>query len=140
MTNTDADGGIYWNLLSTETRKTIDDQVEYSINIVDPDWHIYNESNQNNQKLPSFFSSWLIPNMNWNQEQIKAVLIYNNEVYTSNILTFTNQKKVVDTSILEATQAFTIVCNDGTNGNYRLYGQTNMIMDLSQSRKLRKII
>ena len=122
-----------WALLSTQTK---DDLI-----IADADWLIYNDSNIENRKYPEFFSTWLFPNLSVSTEQIKAVIIYNNKAYTSNILKFENGNEVINIPSIEAVQALTLRYSDkGLNGNYQLYGQNNLIIEESQARAVHNFI
>jgi len=49
----------------------------------------------------------------------------------SNILSFTNREEVVSKPTVDAVTALTIVCDDGSNGNYMIYNQGGDILDNS---------
>lgn len=119
----DSYSGVYWKYLSTQNN------TEYLIQ--DEDWIKYNENNEEDIN-PTFFTSYLFPNYDKAQEQIKAILIYNGQVLRSNILTFTNEKEVVNDATLDAinsVNALQIHCSDGTFGNYRIYGDNNYLVN-----------
>lgn len=119
----DSYSGVYWKYLSTQNN------TEYLIQ--DEDWIKYNENNEEDIN-PTFFTSYLFPNYDKAQEQIKAILIYNGQVLRSNILTFTNEKEVVNDATLDAinsVNALQIHCSDSTFGNYRIYGDNNYLVN-----------
>lgn len=80
----------------------------------------------------SFFSIELSPDVTLQEEKIKAIVIYKGHPYRSNILTLTNEKEVVSKPTVDAVQALSIVCEDNTYGNYRIYGQNGSLLDMSE--------
>lgn len=80
----------------------------------------------------SFFSIELSPDVTLQEEKIKAIVIYKGYPYRSNILTLTNEKEVVSKPTVDAVQALSIVCEDNTYGNYRIYGQNGSLLDMSE--------
>ena len=80
----------------------------------------------------SFFSIELSPDVTLQEEKIKAIVIYKGQPYRSNILTLTNEKEVVSKPTVDAVQALSIVCEDNTYGNYRIYGQNGSLLDMSE--------
>lgn len=119
----DSYSGVYWKYLSTQNN------TEYLIQ--DEDWIKYNENNEEDIN-PTFFTSYLFPNYDKAQEQVKVILLYNGQVLRSNILTFTNEKEVVNDATLDAinsVNALQIHCSDGTFGNYRIYGDNNYLVN-----------
>ena len=72
-------------------------------------------------------------------EQIKAIAIYQDKVYVSNILVFSNDKQVVNDATVDAIKALTLVCKDLKNGlryetygNYFIYDFSNNLIDRGQ--------
>ena len=132
-----ADGysGVYWKYLSKQF-KNEEGVWEYTLD--DPAFEDWNKNTDVLYRKPSFFTTWLLPDVTLQQEQLKAILLYNDEVYYSNILTITNEKEVVSKPTVDAVQALSINCEDSTFGNYRIYNQGNMLIDLSQSSVVRK--
>lgn len=115
--------GVYWT--------------NFGIQKVDADGNISYEP-QNN-KL-GFMSNTFVPDYNLVQEQIKAIIIYNNKPYASNILTFTNDEEIVNKPTLDAIargSALSIWCDDDTYGNYLIYQLGNRLIDNMQSKKIR---
>jgi hypothetical protein len=49
-------------------------------------------------------------------------LIYGDKAYHSNVLRFENQKEVISQATVDALSALSIRCDDGTSGNYFVYG------------------
>lgn len=86
-----------------------------------------------------FFKTTLNPDVTLQDEKIKAIIIYNNTPYRSNILTLTNEDEVVSKPTVDAVQALSIVCGDESYGNYRIYGQNGQLLDSSQ-RKIERIL
>ena len=130
----DSYSGVYWKYLSTQNN------TEYLIQ--DEDWIKYNENNEEDIN-PAFFTSYLFPNYNTAQEQVKAILLYNNQVLRSNILTFTNEKEVINDATLNAinsVNALTIHCDDNTFGNYRIYGDNNYLVNNGDAGIERKFV
>lgn len=140
----DAYSGIYWKNLSKQ--ETI--QGTSSYNILDEDWEIYNKTcTAGFRRDPGFFSTWLIPDTTLQEEQIKAIIIYKNQPYRSNILSCRNDYEVVSKPTVDAVQALSIQCVDGvtaegepisTFGNYRIYNQGNSLLDAAQANIPRK--
>lgn len=117
--------GAYWKKLAVVKFEKEKEPVR---EILDEDW-------KNSDKVgeTDYFTAWLFPNIALQNEQVKAIIIYNNQVYRSNILTFQNDQEVVNQTTLNATQALSIVCEDGSFGNYYLYNPGNSIIDNSHS-------
>lgn len=124
--------GVFWQHLSTQ-------KIDGTIDIIDQTLKEYNDEHPNYPKLPGFLSTWLIPNFNLQNEKVKAVLIYNNKAYHSNILEFTNQNEILNTSTIEAVQALSLKCDDKTDGIYKIYDSTNMLMDITQAQVKRTL-
>lgn len=142
--------GVYWKNLSKQTKT--ENGFEYEI--LDNDWKIYNQTCTAGYKRdPEFFTTWMIPDTTLQQEQIKAIIIYKNQPYRSNILVCRNKNEVVSKPTVDAVQALSIVCVDkegqnddgstlteSTYGNYRIYGQNGSLLDYAQSNMKRKWI
>ena len=142
--------GVYWKNLSKQTKT--ENGFEYQI--LDNDWNIYNQTCTAGYKRdPEFFTTWMIPDTTLQQEQIKAIIIYKNQPYRSNILVCRNKNEVVSKPTVDAVQALSIVCVDkevqgddgstlteSTYGNYRIYGQNGSLLDYAQSNIKRKWI
>lgn len=79
------------------------------------------------------FNYTLNPDVNKQQEKIKAIIIYEgNAPYRSNELIFNNEEQLPPSKEAQhIASALNIVCNDGTKGNYFLYGQGRRIKDQS---------
>lgn len=115
--------GVYWT--------------NFGIQKIDADGNVSYEP-QNNTL--GFMSNTFVPDYNLVQEQIKAIIIYNNKPYASNILTFTNDEEIVNKPTLDAIargSALSIWCDDDTYGNYLIYQLGNRLIDNMQSKKIR---
>lgn len=101
----------------------------------------------NDEENPKDFNYILNPNINkMESEQIKVIALYQDKVYNSNILTFTNEKEVVNDATIEALKALTLVCKDVrgtdngqklrrlTEGNYFIYTEGNNLIDQAESQ------
>ena len=127
--------GIYWKLLSTQVWDNKDFKFKYEIK--DDDWI----KTENSAIKPDFLTSWIIPNTKSPSEKVKAVILYNNQIYRSEILEFTNENEVYSNEgILDEIQdtiknmtALTIQCDDYSNGNYFIYDESYRLIDGSQS-------
>ena len=129
--------GVYWKNLSKQ--EVIQGTSAY--NILDEDWEIYNKTcTVGYRRDPGFFSTWMIPDTTLQEEQIKAVLIYKNQPYRSNILVCRNEDEVVSKPTVDAVQALSVSCDDDTFGNYRIYNQGNSLIDSAQANIQRKWI
>lgn len=109
--------------------------------ILDNEWIEYNQSAElGYYRQPSENKTWLIPDITLAEESIKAIISYctepgneNTRKYlVSNILNFTNREEVVSKPTVDAVTALTIVCDDGSNGNYMIYNQGNELLDNAQ--------
>ena len=81
------------------------------------------------------------PDVNKQQEKIKAIVIYEgNTPYRSNELIFENEEQLPPSEEAQhIMSALNIVCDDGTKGNYFLYGQGCRIKDQSHATKERTL-
>lgn len=82
----------------------------------------------NDKNIKSFTYSFN-PNIKKSDEKIKAVLIFEEQVLESNILTFTNEKEVVNDATKDFLAGLNIWCADGTYGNYYIYDPGNKILE-----------
>lgn len=93
-----------------------------------------------------------IPDVNNQQEKIKAVILYNIEKdettntlksgipYHSNELVFENQEILPPGETAQhIANALQIIVDDGTNGNYLIYGQDNSIKDTKWGDEVRTL-
>lgn len=67
-------------------------------------------------------------------EQFKVIILYQNRVMRSEVLSFLNEREVVNQATLDAFQALTIHCEDNTYGNYLIYNRNNTLLDRAESR------
>lgn len=94
--------------------------------------------------LTNFLTHFFDPNIKNQREQIKVVGLITNEIqdledeeqvkdsiiaYQSNILIFENEERVVDDLTYNASTGLSIVCEDGSEGNYFIYDQNNKIIN-----------
>lgn len=120
--------GVYWKFYAKQEKK--DGEWTYEKWVQDSkDPTKYSWINDNNT---SFFRTELSPDVTLQEEKIKAIVIYKGHPYRSNILTLTNEKEVVSKPTVDAVQALSIVCEDNTYGNYRIYGQNGSLLDMSE--------
>lgn len=96
-------------------------------------WESVNDGNDNK------FDYTLIPRKKHNEELIKAIVIYNGKSYTSNILTFTNEREVINDATIDFLNGLSIVCEDNSYGNYCIYGQNNNLFDADQANRVREL-
>lgn len=126
--------GVYWSSLSTQVKEK--DIWQYEIK--DSEWDLFNKTSPPEEwRKPGFFSTWLLPDTTLQNEQVKAVLLYNGKVYRSNVLWCTNEDEVVSKPTVDAVQALSVNCDDDTFGNYRIYNLGNMLIDYAQGQKVR---
>lgn len=96
-------------------------------------WESVDDGNDNK------FDYTLIPRKKHNEELIKAIVIYNGKSYTSNILTFTNEREVINDATIDFLNGLSIVCEDSSYGNYCIYGQNNNLFDADQANRVREL-
>ena len=127
--------GVDWKLLSTQEYKN----GEYVCTINDESWLIYNQSaGIGYNRQPAYNSTWLIPNIDEATEQIKAIIMFEGSPYYSqNILEFTNKNSPISTPTLEAKNSLIINCEDGTFGNYCIYGTNGSLLDAAKGSETR---
>lgn len=85
------------------------------------------------------FDYTLIPRKKHNEELIKAIVLYDGKSYTSNILTFTNQRETINDATVDFINGLSIVCEDNSYGNYCIYGQNNNLFDADQANRIREL-
>lgn len=133
--------GVYWNLLATQKVKTDADSADnintfingkWIYQIFDKSWLNYNKTSTTDI-IPSFFNTYLLPDITEQQEQIKAIVIYNNLPYRSNILVCENDDQTPNKATIDAVQALSITCNDDSYGNYRIYNHGNLLLDPAEA-------
>lgn len=77
------------------------------------------------------------PDTDEQKEEIKAIVYFNNKAYTSNTLTFSNRKEVPNKATIQKSLGLYIVCEDGTDGNYMIYNQSNYLIDDNEKNTIR---
>ena len=85
------------------------------------------------------FDYTLIPRKKHDEELIKAIVIYDGKSYVSNILTFTNEREVINSATIDFLNGLSIVCEDNSYGNYCIYGQNNNLFDADQANRIREL-
>lgn len=87
------------------------------------------------------FSYEFDPNIDLQQEKIKIIIVYNEATpYRSNELLFENEEDLPpSTEAQHIISALTITTDDGTNGNYMIYGQDNSIKDTEYGKIQRSL-
>lgn len=87
------------------------------------------------------FSYVFNPDIELQQEKIKVIVLYNSTVpYHSNVLLFDNEEDLPPSAeAYHIENALTIIADDGTNGNYMVYGQDNSIKDTTYSKEVRSL-
>ena len=131
--------GVDWIPLSSQ----IVENKSIKYEILDPSWEEYNENAiQGITKDPirklSYNQSWLLPDTTLAEEKIKVILTYGAEVLYSNIIIFSNVSEVVNKATMDALQALSINCEDGSFGNYLIYDLGGKIIDTADSRQIRE--
>ena len=85
------------------------------------------------------FQSWFQPDYNKAQERIRAVCGIPNELgeyeyFRSEILTFDNEQAIIDTLTYDAATQLSIICSDGSEGNYFIYNPSGKIINEGQGQ------
>lgn len=80
-----------------------------------------------------------IPDPKRQEEKIKAIIFYDENVIRSNTLTFTNEKEVISDSTAEYLNGLNIWCADGTYGNYYIYDPGNKILEQYRTNEAHKL-
>lgn len=126
---------VYWKYLSKQKK----DKDNWTYEICDDELEDYITQDGINIYTLGFFYSWMLPSSKRATEKIKAILIYQGEVYRSNTITFTNNEEISNTEILDSLYGLNIHCEDGTYGNYRLYKLGGGLLDNAQAYIPRKL-
>ena len=79
------------------------------------------------------------PDPKQQEEKIKAIIFYEDNVIRSNTLTFTNEKEVISDSTAEYLNGLNIWCADGTYGNYYIYDPGNKILEQYRTNEAHKL-
>ena len=90
-----------------------------------------------NPKKYFYFS--LDPDIKKESEQIKVIILFDNKIIRSNVLTFTNENPVINEATTEYLKGLNIWCKDNTYGNYFVYDPGNKLLeqyDVKQAREL----
>ena len=127
--------GVYWKNLS----KQITAQGTSGYDILDEDWITHNNTSDSDY-TPSFFETYLLPDIILQEEQIKAIIIYQGQPYRSNILRFRNEKEVANQATLGAITALNISFDDNSNGNYFVYQLGGSLLDQGDASKPRNFV
>ena len=118
--------GIYWERMYVEKLEK-----EYLLR----DWNETDKIDEeaNYGELTAFQKLIFNPDVNKQQEKIKAIVVYEgNTPYRSNEIIFNNEEQLPPSEEAQhIASALSIVCDDGTKGNYFLYGQGRRIKDQS---------
>ena len=122
--------GVDWTVLSTQSSNN--NNIEYIIN--DEEWNKYNEKTDSLIRVPSYNTTWMLPDVTKAEEKVKAILTYNDQVLYSTILTFSNVDEVISKATIDAVQALSIQCEDNSNGNYLVYRIDGDIIDNAYSK------
>lgn len=137
--------GVDWIPLSSQ----IIENGEATYQILDPDWKKYNQDalgDEDKGILPnnspfrniSYNQSWLLPDTTRAEERIKAIINVDGQIIESDILFFSNVDEVVNKATLDAIQALTINCEDGSFGNYLIYDLGGKIIDQADASEVRR--
>lgn len=137
----DIEIGPDWEVLSKQKVTLIDDEghirVDYSVK--DKDLIEYNNNPARTEnRNPSFNKTWLIPDVQKAEEQVKAAIKWNNQTFVSDPLVFKNCGEVINNASKYISSALSIRCEDGSNGNYPLYRKDGAILDNAESNKKRE--
>lgn len=84
----------------------------------------------------SVFSYTFLPGTNVATEQIKAIVLFNNNIIRSNIITFTSEVDVASPATAEVLAGLSVWCADNSYGNYCLYGQNNDLLNPSKANEI----
>lgn len=80
------------------------------------------------------------PDVNKQQEKIKVIIICDSVPYRSNEILFENEENLPPSEEAQhIMSALNIVVDDGTNGNYMIYGQDNSIKDTEYGKMERTL-
>lgn len=137
----DIEIGPDWEVLSKQKVTLIDDEghirVDYSVK--DKDLIEYNNNPARTEnRNPSFNKTWLIPDIQKPEEQVKAAIKWNGQTFISDPLVFKNCGEIINNASKYISSALSIRCEDGSNGNYPLYRKDGAILDNAESNKKRE--
>ena len=85
------------------------------------------------------FSYTFLPDIEEVQEQIKAVIIYNDSPIYSNIITFENERPVDNPATLDQINGLNLWCADNSYGNYRIYNIGGYLEDEDDRNHIRDL-
>lgn len=156
-----------WELIEDKVNFGLPAGGEYLKGDWDPELNEYKETSDRNlywQKRPTGDDATIsisVGSASLVQERICAVLIYDHQVYKSNILTYTNEEPVVDEQTADSTKGLYIAITDkeystteyDENGDpiviqedtynnketYQLYGITGYLVNQTEKYKKRKL-
>lgn len=138
--------GVYWKKLLTQRRRKDTDKASttlflddhWAYELYDENWINYNkEVAPTQRRKPEYFHSWLIPDITLDSEQIKAIIIYNDNPQRSNTVLCTNEDEVVNKATVDAVQALSISCDDESYGNYHVYSVGGALIDAAHAKTKR---
>ena len=69
------------------------------------------------------------PDISFQEEKLKVIILYDNNILRTDILTFTNENEVPSLATIESANALAIWCKDNTYGNYLIYDEGNSLID-----------
>lgn len=134
--------GIYW----VDAEHPAQEQWKNKIQEINDNSTLTNEEKETQLKkankiyLDQIFKYVFNPDVNKQQEKIKAIVIYKdgNIPYRSNELIFENEEQLPPSKEAQHIMtALTITAKDNSNGNYMIYGQDNSIKDTEYSKETR---
>lgn len=85
---------------------------------------------------PDNFSYTFYPDVETDEEKVKVIILYNDEVIRSNIVTFVNEDEVINGITAAYVNGLNIWCLDNTYGNYLIYDQGNKLLDSHDANKI----
>lgn len=135
----DSYSGIYWERLGVK-KQNIENKTTYSLFALSNE--DYNKPIEERYgELQQFTELQFNPDVNKQQEKIKAIVIYDNNIpYRSNELFFENEEELpLSEEAQHIMNALVITCKDETNGNYMIYGQDNTIKDSEHGKTTREL-
>lgn len=139
--------GVDWEKLSTQSyEKKSEDSNEYEWkyevfdNILKREKATKENENPTAQDCGILYNKTILaPDYNNALEKVKAILEYENEIIYSDVLTFSNEEGG-SLPAPNTTQALSINCEDGSNGNYFIYGIDGTILNRAQSSSTKTLM
>ena len=131
----DKDDGIYKIASAYSEEEIYYEKGEVPEHIFTP----YTENGLASEEEDNPLSIAFNPDVTLQDEKIKAIIYCNGSRFYSNILIFENEREVVSKPTVDAIQALSLNCDDGTYGNYKIYNHDNSLIDSAQSYKDRKL-